>query len=91
LAQEENADYVVYKEFHGTDAGNMALLEERGYLRGTLPVLHKLAGRFGNFGEYVGAIKARYRNQITRSQKKLAAAGEWYPLQRVLRRGLRDE
>jgi predicted N-acyltransferase len=75
LAQEENADYVVYKEFDGTDAGNMALLEERGYLRGTLPVLHKLAGRFRNFGEYLGAIKARYRNQITRSQKKFAAAG----------------
>jgi predicted N-acyltransferase len=75
LAQEENADYVVYKEFDGTDAGNMALLEERGYLRGTLPVLHKLTGRFRNFGEYLGAIKARYRNQITRSRKKFAAAG----------------
>jgi predicted N-acyltransferase len=75
LAQEENADYVVYKEFDGTDAGNMALLEERGYLRGTLPVLHKLTGRFRNFGEYLGAIKARYRNQITRSPKKFAAAG----------------
>jgi Peptidogalycan biosysnthesis/recognition len=67
--------YVVYKEFDGTDAGNMELFEERGYLRGTLPVLHKLAGRFRNFGEYLGAIKARYRNQITRSQKKFAAAG----------------
>ena len=75
LAREENADYVVYKEFDGTDAGNMELLEERGYLRGTLPVLHKLAGRFRNFGEYLDAIKARYRNQIKRSQKKFAAAG----------------
>ena len=75
LAREQNADYVVYKEFLGTDAGNMGLLEERGYLRGTLPVLHKLTGRFRNFGEYLGAIKARYRNQITRSQKKFAAAG----------------
>ena len=75
LAREENADYVVYKEFESTDAGNMGLLEERGYLRGTLPVLHKLTGRFRNFGEYLGAIKARYRNQITRSQKKFAAAG----------------
>jgi hypothetical protein len=53
LAREENADYVVYKEFDGTDASNMELLEERGYLRGTLPVLHKLAGRFRNFGEYL--------------------------------------
>jgi hypothetical protein len=50
LAREENADYVVYKEFDGTDAGNIELLEERGYLRGTLPVLHKLTGRFRNFG-----------------------------------------
>jgi len=75
LAREQNADYVVYKEFESTDAGNMGLLEERGYLRGTLPVLHKLTGRFRNFGEYLGAIKARYRNQITRSQKKFAAAG----------------
>src|SRR5258708_12117979 len=75
LAREENADYVVYKEFEGSDAGNMELLEERGYLRGTLPVLHKLTGRFRNFGEYLGAVKARYRNQITRSQKKFAAAG----------------
>src|ERR1700730_508879 len=75
VAREENADYVVYKEVEGTDAGNMGLLERRGYLRGTLPVLHKLAGRFRNFGEYLGAIKARYRNQITRSQKKFAAAG----------------
>ncbi len=66
---------VVYKEFESTDAGNMGLLEERGYLRGTLPVLHKLTGRFRNFEEYLGAIKARYRNQITRSQKKFAAAG----------------
>jgi hypothetical protein len=75
LACEENADYVVYKEFEGTDAETLGLLEKRGYLRGTLPVLHKLAGRFRNFGEYLGAIKARYRNQITRSQKKFAAAG----------------
>src|SRR5258708_15255965 len=75
LAREENADYVVYKECDGTDAGNMELLEERGYLRGTLPVLHKLTGRFRSFGEYLGTIKARYRNQITRSQKKFAAAG----------------
>ena len=75
LAREENADYVVYKEFEGTAAGNMELLEKRGYLRGTLPVLHKLAGRFRNFGEYLGAIKARYRNQITRSRKKFSAAG----------------
>ncbi|SEC68111.1 Peptidogalycan biosysnthesis/recognition [Bradyrhizobium erythrophlei] len=75
LAREENADYVVYKEFDGTDARNMELLEERGYLRGTLPVLHKLTGRFRSFGEYLGTIKARYRNQITRSQKKFAAAG----------------
>ena len=75
LAREENADYVVYKEFESTDSGYMGLLEERGYLRGTLPVLHKLTERFGSFGEYLGAIKARYRNQITRSQKKFAAAG----------------
>jgi predicted N-acyltransferase len=75
LAREENADYVVYKEFERTDLGHMGLLEKRGYLRGTLPVLHKLAGRFRNFGEYLGAIRARYRNQITRSQKKFAAAG----------------
>jgi predicted N-acyltransferase len=75
LAREENADYVVYKEFDGTDAGNIELLEEHWYLRGTLPVLHKLAGRFRNFGEYLDAIKARYRNQIKRSQKKFAAAG----------------
>ncbi len=65
---------MAYKEFEGADAGNMGLLEKRGYLRGTLPVLHKLAGRFRNFGEYLGAIRSRYRNQITRSQKKFAAA-----------------
>jgi predicted N-acyltransferase len=75
LAREENVDYVVYKEFESADAGHMGLLEKRGYLRGTLPVLHKLTGRFRNFEEYLGAIKSRYRNQITRSQKKFAAAG----------------
>jgi predicted N-acyltransferase len=75
LARKEDADYVVYKEFEGRDAVAMGLLEKRGYLRGTLPALHKLAGRFRNFEEYLGAIKARYRHQITRSQKKFAAAG----------------
>jgi predicted N-acyltransferase len=75
LAREESADYVVYKEFDGTDAADMELLEKRGYLRGTLPVLHTLTGRFRNFADYLGTIKARYRNQITRSQKKFAAAG----------------
>jgi predicted N-acyltransferase len=75
LAREERAGYVVYKEFAETDTRDLGLLEKRGYVRGTLPVLHKLTGRFRDFGEYLDAIKARYRNQIIRSQKKFAAAG----------------
>lgn len=75
LAREEHASYVVYKEFEETDASRMALLEARGYFRGTLPVLHRMAGRFRSFTEYLGALRARYRNQITRSQKRFSAAG----------------
>jgi predicted N-acyltransferase len=75
LARAEGAAYVVYKEFEERDAAEMKVLEGRGYLRGTLPVMHKLAGGYGNFKGYLGALKSRYRNQITRSQKKFAAAG----------------
>ncbi|HUO09615.1 MAG TPA: GNAT family N-acetyltransferase [Phycisphaerae bacterium] len=75
LARAEGAGYVVYKEFEGGDAADMKALEERGYLRGTLPVMHKLAGGYRDFKGYLGALKARYRNQITRSQRKFSAAG----------------
>jgi predicted N-acyltransferase len=75
LARQQGAGYVVYKEFEEQHADDMRLLEKRGYIRGALPSLHKMSGTFRNFEDYLDAIKARYRNQIRRSQKKFSDAG----------------
>lgn len=75
LARDERAGYVVWKEFDAEAEAAVEKLAGLGYVRGTLPAMHRMEVRYRDFGEYLGAVKSRYRNQITRSQKKFKAAG----------------
>jgi Acetyltransferase (GNAT) domain len=75
LARNHRAQMMMFKEFEVGRHSELAPLERLGYLRGDVPPAHDLLGDFRSFTEYLSALKARYRNQITRSVKKFEQAG----------------
>jgi Acetyltransferase (GNAT) domain len=75
LARNHRAQMMMFKEFEDTRHRELAPLERLGYLRGDVPPAHDLPGDFRSFAEYRSALKARYRNQITRSVKRFEQAG----------------
>jgi predicted N-acyltransferase len=50
-------------------------LRERGYVRGDSPATYELEKPFSSFEEYCAALKAHYRTNIKRAQRKFTAAG----------------
>jgi predicted N-acyltransferase len=75
LARKHHAQMMMFKEFEVSRQSELAPLERLGYLRGDVPPAHALPAHFRSFDEYRSALKARYRNQITRSVKKFTRAG----------------
>lgn len=75
LARVHRAAAVVVKEFLNCECDHLTTLIDRGYLRGQMPARHLLIGEFGNFQNYLCALKARYRSQVNRSLKKLKKMG----------------
>ena len=72
LARQERGMLCVLKEFNWSECGRLSFPE---YIRGGIPALHVLKGRFTSLAEYLGALKARYRAQINRSIRKFKLAG----------------
>jgi predicted N-acyltransferase len=75
LARREGARIIVFKEFDEGTRSDMDGLLKRGYVRGDSPPMYELEKPFANFNEYSGALKAHYRTNIKRAQRKFAAAG----------------
>jgi predicted N-acyltransferase len=75
LALKYSARFMMLKEFQNARQDELAPLERLGYLRGNVPYAYDLRGNFRSFYEYQLALRARYRNQITRSVKKFEQAG----------------
>ncbi len=72
LARQERARLCVLKEFNESRHKRFSF---RNHLRGGIPALHILDGRFANFAEYLGALKSRYRAQVNRSIRKFKDGG----------------
>ena len=75
LALKYAARIMMLKEFQNARQSELAPLERLGYLRGDVPPAYDLCGNFRSFDEYRSSLRARYRNQITRSVKKFERAG----------------
>jgi predicted N-acyltransferase len=75
IAARERANLVVWKEFDDAAAARLEPLRARGYRRAESPVMHELDGRFRSFDDYRAALKSHYRNDVSRSERKLRASG----------------
>ena len=75
LARREGAKLIVFKEFGEEEQTDMDGLLKQGYVRGDSPPMYELKRPFISFEEYIGALKAHYRTNIKRAQRKFAAAG----------------
>ena len=65
----------MFKEFGEEERSDMDGLLERGYVRGDSPPMYELEKPFAGFEEYSAALKAHYRTNIKRAQRKFATAG----------------
>ncbi len=75
LAGRVGARLILFKEMDEEAPEVSSALVARGYVRGEILPVHRLEGAFSSFAAYRDALKSRYRLQIVRSEKKLAAAG----------------
>jgi predicted N-acyltransferase len=75
MGRKHRARMLIVKEFDAEECASMAALEQMGYIRGELPVEHLLTAEFNSFDAYRAALKARYRQQVIRSEKKLRSLG----------------
>ncbi len=75
LARRERARLIVFKEFGDEERADMDGLVERGYVRGDSPAMYELAKPLQSFAEYRASLKAHYRTNVKRAQKKFATAG----------------
>lgn len=75
LAAKESTNGIIYKEFGEDDLEWTNSLSELGYRRFAIPSMHFFQPSFDNFPQYCAALKTRYRQQITRSTRKLEGTG----------------
>lgn len=75
LAKEHRGRLLVFKELNDWAGPIGATLSAQRYVSAGIPPMHLFERAFADFGDYMKALKSRYRQQITRSQKKLAQAG----------------
>jgi predicted N-acyltransferase len=71
LAKQNGMDAIFYKEFRDSDLPWMSPLLAAGYRRITGLPMHVFRYRFADFREYCTALKARYRQTINSSVRKL--------------------
>lgn len=75
LAKEVGADAVIFKEFSPSDEAQMRPLLGQGYLKVEVPPMHLLDPAFKSFADYTAALRTRYRQQVTKSTRKLKDTG----------------
>ena len=75
IATEESLDAVVFKEFTPADIEPINPLLDLGYLRVEVPPMHLVDPVFASFADYTAALRTRYRQQVTRSTRKLKGSG----------------
>lgn len=75
LARQHRGRLLVFKELNDLAGPIGATLSAQQYISSGIPPMHLFERAFADFGDYMKALKSRYRQQITRSQKKLAQAG----------------
>ncbi len=75
LAKKHRGMLLVFKELNELDAPLATTLSAQRYVYGGIPPMHLFERAFADFGDYMRALKSRYRMQIARSQKKLEEAG----------------
>jgi predicted N-acyltransferase len=75
LARREGARAIVFKEFGEEDRPDLDGLFHKGYWRADSLPMYELEKPFDSFAAYRAALKAHYRNDIRRSEKKFEKAG----------------
>jgi hypothetical protein len=75
VAGRERAWLIVWKEFGPAEAARLDALLERGYRRAESPSMHELEAGFADLQGYRAALRAHYRNDMRRSERKFRAAG----------------
>ncbi len=75
LARREGARLIVFKEFSEQERSDMDGLLRQGYVRADSPPMYELEKPFADFEEYTAALKAHYRTNIKRAQRKFTTAG----------------
>jgi hypothetical protein len=75
LAKQHRCRLLVFKEMNDLDGPVGTTLSAQRYVSGDIPPMHVFERAFGDFDDYMKALKSRYRTQIVRSQKKLKEAG----------------
>jgi predicted N-acyltransferase len=75
LARREEASAIVFKEFGAEDCPDLDGLCRLGYWRADSPPMYELAKPFTSFADYCSALKAHYRSNVRRSQRKFEESG----------------
>jgi predicted N-acyltransferase len=75
FATDAGLDAIIFKEFAPTELECMDSLSDLGYRRIEIPPMHLLDPSFGDFSQYCGALRKKYRQSIGRSTRKLATTG----------------
>jgi predicted N-acyltransferase len=75
IAHELRLDAIVYKEFMPDHIRWMDPLLAHGYARVEIPPMHVLDPAFSSFSAYCAALRTRYRQQVTKSTRKLKDSG----------------
>jgi len=75
LATEAGLDGIIFKEFSPPDLDRMKPMTNLGYSQIEIPPMHLLDPAFSSFAEYTAALRTRYRQQVTKSTRKLKGSG----------------
>lgn len=75
MANDAGLHAVVFKEFGPDDLAWMEPATRLGYTRIEVPPMHLLDPGFDDFAQYRVALRKKFRQSITRSTRKLVAAG----------------
>jgi predicted N-acyltransferase len=81
IARSERIRFLLYKEMGAPDREVMDGLLCSGYVAGESLPRNLLPADFANFDEYRGALKAHYRQDIRRSERKFQSGG--YRIERL--------
>jgi hypothetical protein len=76
LAKKHGARLMVFKELNEKVEAQLApLTGDLGYVRGEIPGMHHISGRFDDLDDYEKALRSDYRRQLRATRARLQEAG----------------